>query len=81
VKRKIPSLCRESNPDRPASSLVAIPTELSRLLDEKGKEIKQFRRLAILLRIPEIPGSNFGPETDYLRNFRDFNQVICVNKC
>jgi len=50
-------------------------------LDEKGKEIKQFRRLAILLRIPEIPGSNFGPETDYLRNFRDFNQVICVNKC
>jgi len=26
AKRKIPSLCRESNPDRPACSLVAIPT-------------------------------------------------------
>jgi hypothetical protein len=26
-KRKIPSLCRESNPGHPARSLVAIPTE------------------------------------------------------
>jgi hypothetical protein len=31
TKRKIPDPCRESNPDRPDSSLVAIPTELSRL--------------------------------------------------
>jgi hypothetical protein len=31
-KRKIPSPRRESNPDRPLRSLVAIPTELSRLL-------------------------------------------------
>jgi hypothetical protein len=32
VKRKIPSPRRKSNPDRPARSLVAIPTELSRIL-------------------------------------------------
>jgi hypothetical protein len=31
-KRKISFPCRESNPGRPACSLVAIPTELSRLL-------------------------------------------------
>jgi hypothetical protein len=30
-KRKIPSLCRESNPDRPSRSLVTTPTELSLL--------------------------------------------------
>jgi hypothetical protein len=30
AKRKIPSLCPESNPDRPGRSLVTIPTELSR---------------------------------------------------
>jgi hypothetical protein len=32
VKRRIPSPCRELNPDRPGRSLVSIPTELSRLL-------------------------------------------------
>jgi hypothetical protein len=32
AKRNIPTLCRGSNPDRPARSLVAIPTELSQLL-------------------------------------------------
>jgi hypothetical protein len=31
MKRKILSPCRDSNPDRPTPSLVAIPTELSRL--------------------------------------------------
>jgi hypothetical protein len=33
VKRKGPSPCRESNPDRPAHSLVAIPNELPRFLN------------------------------------------------
>jgi hypothetical protein len=32
AKRKIPILCRKKNPDRPAHSLVAIPTELLWLL-------------------------------------------------
>jgi hypothetical protein len=31
AKKTIPSPCRESNPDRPARSLVAIPTEISGL--------------------------------------------------
>jgi hypothetical protein len=32
AKRKIPSRCRESNPDRSARSVVTIPTELSSYL-------------------------------------------------
>jgi hypothetical protein len=31
VNRKIPCLCRESNPDRPGRSLVATQTELPRV--------------------------------------------------
>jgi hypothetical protein len=36
VKRKVPSSCQESNPSCPARSLVAIPTELSRFLENKA---------------------------------------------
>jgi hypothetical protein len=37
AKRKIPNSCRESNLDRPASSLIAIPTELSRTIGPPDK--------------------------------------------
>jgi hypothetical protein len=34
AKRKIPSPFRKSNPDRPARKVVAIPTDLSRIIIE-----------------------------------------------
>jgi hypothetical protein len=40
AKRKIPCLCRESNPGRPAHSLVAAPPELSRLLHYRKVYLK-----------------------------------------
>jgi hypothetical protein len=38
AKGKVPSPCRESNPDLSTLRLVTIPTELSRLLTMEGEE-------------------------------------------
>jgi hypothetical protein len=59
VKRKIPSPRRESNPrtpDRPARSLVPIPTELSRLFNHRSVEYKN--------EILSVKASNFKLERD-----------------
>jgi hypothetical protein len=80
ARGKILCLCRGSNLDRPVVQPVArhytdwatrltlwlLVAFLQVLRLYKAAPYVVVERLTLLLRIREVPGSNFGPETDYL---------------
>jgi hypothetical protein len=75
AKRKIPIPRRNSNPDRldrPARSLVAIPTELSRLLDIQLEVV-----LIYFYKFPPRKGLNVSAEDETLcKTFQDAGNQI-----